>query len=66
MDANTLKVLEPNDEYQYGLEEFLQLPIKPPLPDIVFVKISCNLCSKKLRVFADWYHVKGQVSRINT
>ena len=66
VEAKNLTVLEPNEEYQYDLGEFLQLPIKPPLPDIIFVKVSCNVCSKKFRVFADWYHVKGQVSRINT
>ncbi|MCK8129086.1 hypothetical protein MTF66_29015 [Pseudoalteromonas sp. 2CM39R] len=66
VDAKKLTVLEPNEEYQFGLVEFLQLPIKPPLPDVVFVKVSCNICSKNYRVFADWYHVKDQVSRINT
>jgi hypothetical protein len=66
VEAKKLTVFEPNEEYQFGLNEFLNLPIKPPLPDVVFVKLSCNICSKKFRVFADWYHVKGQVSSINT
>ena len=61
-----LTILEPDEEYQFGLSEFLELPTKPPLPDIIFVKVCCNHCSKKFRLFVDWYHVNGQVLRINT
>jgi hypothetical protein len=66
VEARNLTVLEATEEYQYGISEFLQLPAKPPLPDIIFVKVSCNACNKKSSVFVDWYHAQGEISRINT
>ncbi len=66
VDARNLAILEPDEEYQADLIEFLELPTKPPLPDIIFVKVCCNNCSKKFRLFVDWYHAKGQVLSINT